>query len=436
MNQRSDPPPSHPMLYDAATGLPNILLTRELLQRWIALAQRSDRIVAVLNLKLLTADTPAPESTANALSRHLPMLVEALRHKVRHSDFGGISEDGALIITFGNLFSPGDANRVVTRLLRELRRRIAMEPGESGLSGGVSLYPVDGTDVDSLLICARKARDKATLNNAYFEFYSPQISHNIVQHTVLEDRLLQAIEYGELTVRYRPQYGLTSNRVEGIEALVHWQHPELGMISPGALVALAEDLGLSIKIGTFVLEQAVACHSEWSRGTGHQVELLIYLPAPGFIDRHFVGILREVLTKYPVVQNSLSLGLFESNILQRPERSAGILAALTEMGVRLSVFGFGAGHCSLAGLILYPLHSLTLDSTLVRNGLLDARARLMVETIMAAAQKLQRPITASGVQTRQQADWLRSLGCSRAQGPLFGPPVTAGEIGPLLEAGP
>lgn len=160
--------------------------------------------------------------------------------------------------------------------------------------------------------------------------------------------------------------------------------------------------------------------------------MLIYLPAPGFINQRFVNILREVLAESPVAPNTLLLGLSESSILQSPEKSASVLAAFTEMGIGLSLFGFGSGHASLAGLILYPIDTLTLDSALVRSGLLDDRARLMVETTMAVAQKLERRVTASGVQTPEQAAWLRSLGCNRAQGPLFGRPVAAEEIGRLL----
>lgn len=433
MNQTGNTRPGHRALYDETTGLPNTLLTRELLNRWITLAQRNDRIVAVLDLKVLAGTIADRESLDGAVSRLLTVVPALLYRTIRHSDFCGISEDGTFIITVGGLLSPGDANRVVARLLRELRRQAALEFGAMSLAGGVSLYPADGNDADSLLLSARKARNTATLNNTYFEFFSPQISQNIVQHTVLEDRLLLAIETGELTVRYRPQYGLTGNRrVESIEALVFWQHPELGMIPPGALVALAEDLGLSIKVGTFVLKQAVACHREWSGDIDHPPELLIYLPAPGFINQRFVNILREVLAESPVAPNTLLLGLSESSILQSPEKSASVLAAFTEMGIGLSLFGFGSGHASLAGLILYPIDTLTLDSALVRSGLLDDRARLMVETTMAVAQKLERRVTASGVQTPEQAAWLRSLGCNRAQGPLFGRPVAAEEIGRLL----
>jgi len=428
--------PRYPALYHTPTGFPNSLLTRELLVRWIALAQRSDRIVAVLDLKLLAAGEPDTGSAAGTMERIIQVVATTLRGTIRHSDFGGISEDGSFVVTFGNLFSPGDANKVVTRLMRELRRRTVNEFEQAHLVGGISLYPVDGADADSLLLSAREARDAAARKNTLFEFASQRISQNIVQHTILEDRLLQAVDSGELKVRYRPQYGLASNRIESIEALVYWQHPELGMISPGALVGLAEDLGLSLKVGTFVLGQAVANHHKWIQEIGNTVELLIYTPTQSFVDRRFVDIVDQLLIDCPAAADSLWLGLSESSILQNPEKSAGVLAAFTDIGVRLSVFGFGAGHSSLAGLVLYPLHGLTLDSTLIRNGLSDDRARLMVETAMAAAQKLELPVTASGLQTLAQADWLRSLGCSRAQGPLFGPPVTAGEIGELLRSEP
>ena len=207
------------------------------------------------------------------------------------------------------------------------------------------------------------------------------------------------------------------------------------MISPGALVGLAEDLGLSIRVGTFVLEQALLAYGKWTRNSDSSLELLIYTPAPSFIDQRFVSIVTSVLDNAPLAPERLSLGLPESSILQNPEKSSTVLAAFADLGIKLSVFGFGAGHASLTALILYPLHRLTLDSTLVRNGLSDTRARLLVETTMAAAKKLGKPVTASGLQTEEQAAWLRSLGCSRAQGPLFGSPVTAEEIGELLNTG-
>ncbi|MCB1829466.1 MAG: GGDEF domain-containing protein [Chromatiaceae bacterium] len=431
MNQSTAAGPRHPALYDATTGLPNILLTRELLNRWISLAQRSDRIVAVLDLKVLAVE----EGESRTEQRKFQAVTAALQSIIRHSDFSGISEQGTFIVTFGNLFSPGDANRVVTRLMRELRRRTPLEFDEPILTGGISLYPADGTDADSLLLNARSARDAAARKGTGFEFYSQRISQNIVQYTILEDRLLQAVSTGELVARYRPHYRMEGKQIESVEALVYWQHPELGMISPGALVGLAEDLGLSIRVGTFVLEQALLAYGKWTRNSDSSLELLIYTPAPSFIDQRFVSIVTSVLDNAPLAPERLSLGLPESSILQNPEKSSTVLAAFAELGIKLSVFGFGAGHASLTALILYPLHRLTLDSTLVRNGLSDTRARLLVETTMAAAKKLGKPVTASGLQTEEQAAWLRSLGCSRAQGPLFGSPVTAEEIGELLNTG-
>jgi len=424
-----------PALYDAATGLPNMLLTRELLQRWIALAQRNDRIVAVLDLKLI--DNPPPEAAAEAdsLPQQFQMISAALQNSIRHSDFCGLSDDASFIITFGGLFSPGDTYRVVNRLLRELRKQTPLEWDEPNLVGGISLYPVDGSDANSLILHAREARDIASRGNTHFEFFSHQISQNIVQHTVLEDRLLQALSSGELQVRYRPQYGLESRRIESIEALIFWQHPEHGLISPGQLVTLAEDLGLSITIGTFVLEQAIESQHMWRRQSGNALELLVYLPAPSFIDRRFVEIVRNLQDESELEPGTLSLGLSESSILQNPEKSSAVLAAFADSGVRLSVFGFGAGHSALAGLILYPIHSLTLDSVLTRNGLADPRARLLVETALAAADKLGLPVTAAGLQREEQARWLKALGCNRAQGPLFGQPVSADAIGKLLQNG-
>lgn len=426
----------HPSaLYDAATGLPNIALTRELLRRWIALAQRHDRIVALLDLKQMGKRQAAPEPSADGLAQQFRMISAVLQNTIRHSDFCGLSEDGSWLITFGGLFSPGDAYRVVNRLLRELRKQTPLEWDEPNLVGGISLYPVDGGDADSLMRRARKARDAASRSNTPFEFSSQRISQNIVQHTVLEDRLLQALNSGELLVRYRPQYGLISQRMESIEALVFWQHPELGMISPGQLVGLAEDLGLSITIGTFVLEQAMESQQKWRRQSRNPLELLVYLPAPSFIDRRFVEIVRNLLKSAELEPGTLSLGLSESSILQNPEKSSAVLAAFADSSVRLSVFGFGAGHSSLAGLILYPIHSLTLDSTLARSGLTDKRARLLVETSLAAANKLGLTVTAAGLQRKEQAEWLKALGCNRAQGPLFGQPVSADAIGKMLEAG-
>ena len=420
-------------LYDVATGLPNIGLTRELLARWISLAQRNDRIVAVLDLKLLGNTSAGGEPSGDSFLQQFRVLATVLQNTIRHSDFCGLSDEGSFLITFGSLFSPGDTYRVVNRLLRELRKQTPLAWDEPNLVGGISLYPVDGGDADLLILRAREARIAASRANTYFEFFSHQVSQSIVHHTVLEDRLLQALAGGELQVRYRPQYGLTSRRIEGIEALLFWQHPELGMISPGQLVELAEDLGLSVKIGTYVLEQAMERQLMWHRGEGSPVELLVYLPAPSFIDRCFVAIVRGLLDKPELVPGTLTLGLSESGILHNPEKSSAVLTAFAELGVKLSVFGFGAGHASLTQLILYPIDSLTLDAVLTRNGLSDRRARLLVEASLAVVHKLGLPVTAAGLQQESQAQWLQALGCSRAQRPLFGQPVDADTISVLLQ---
>ncbi|MCP3869591.1 MAG: EAL domain-containing protein [Gammaproteobacteria bacterium] len=432
MNRRNESTIRRSLLYDEATGLPGHLLTLELLDRLISLAHRNDRVVALLELGVYGKSGAPTGSPCDSVFRRLAGILKAT---IRNSDFIGVDEDRNFVIVFADLFSPGDANKVVTRLIQRLRREMAEDLGTLTLAGGISLCPIDGTDTESLLQKARNAHRSAIRNKTIVAFASQQISQSILEQTVLEERLLQALDTGELGVRYRIQYGLTSNRAEGIEALLYWRHPEFGMISSSALVTLAEDLGLSVKLGTFVLEHAIAHHHIWSGNPADSLDLLVYLPASSFIDRRFLDIVHRVLAEMDIPPGRLSLGFPEWSILQNPEKSSQVLPAFADLGVRLSVFGFGGGYTSLAGLVLYPVDSITLDSTVVRNGITDLRARRMLEAIMAASTRLNCPVIASGVQTTEQAEWLRDLGCTRAQGPLFGPPVE-GEALALQLSGP
>ncbi|CCQ98633.1 putative Diguanylate cyclase [[Clostridium] ultunense Esp] len=303
------------------------------------------------------------------------------------------------------------------------------------VSIGVSLYPEDGTDAETLLKNADTAlfRAKEQGRNTY-QFYTSSMYTEAFQRLVLENHLRRALENGEFTLFYQPLVDVSTGRITGVEALIRWQHPELGIISPGEFIPVAEENGLIIPIGDWVLTTACKKANEWIHAGFPPLRLNVNLSArqfqqPDFIDRIW-GILKE--TGLP--PQYLVIELTESIIMQNAEVNASRLQKLKEMGVMIAIDDFGTGYSSLSYLRRLPIDTLKIDRSFVWEISNSSDDRVIASAVISLAKSLQLKVVAEGVETTEQAEFLQKNGCYEMQGYLFSRPLPDQKMEEMFKA--
>jgi EAL domain-containing protein (putative c-di-GMP-specific phosphodiesterase class I) len=297
---------------------------------------------------------------------------------------------------------------------------------------GVALYPNDGADHDSLAQSAEAAVQRAlTMMTERYTFYHPELNDGVHERFRLESGLRRALERGEFAVHYQPQASLSSGAIVGLEALVRWQHPELGLIGPAAFIELAEETGLILPIGEWVLHTACAQNAAWQCAGMRAVPVSVNLSArqfsPGIVDT-----VSRVLAETGLDPQLLELELTESASMEDPEKTCEIMGQLKAMGVRLAIDDFGTGYSNLNYLKRFPVDRLKLDRSFVRDILSDPDDLAISRAVIAMAHGLRLNVVAEGVEDRGQLALLAENGCDDIQGYLFSRPVGADDCGQML----
>ncbi|MBB5393862.1 MULTISPECIES: EAL domain-containing protein [unclassified Herbaspirillum] len=298
---------------------------------------------------------------------------------------------------------------------------------------GVACYPADGIDGETLIRHADIAmyRGKQTGRNN-FQFYTPAMNEQALERLRIEADLRGALENNEFLLHYQPKVDLASGRVVGSEALIRWQHPQLGMVSPARFIGLAEETGLILPIGAWVLRTACVQCRRWQLGGHDDISVSVNLSVGQFLQKDLVTSIAEVLEDTGLPPASLELELTESLMMTDVEHAIGILGGLKELGVRLSIDDFGTGYSSLAYLKRFPIDVLKIDRSFVRDITIDADDAAITASIISLARHLKLRVIAEGVETDEQLDYLRHYGCDEIQGYLFSPPVPAEKFEQLL----
>jgi diguanylate cyclase (GGDEF)-like protein/PAS domain S-box-containing protein len=424
--------------HDPLTGLPNRLLFNDRLGQAIERARRNQQLLAVM---ILDIDRFKLINDSLGLARGdqvLRLVGERLVAAVRRSDtVARLGADDFLLLlpgVDGAANTAKDAQKVLDTFLPSLE--IDDQELHLGASLGITLYPHDGDDDETLIRNADTAlyRAKESSRGSY-QFYTTDMNASAFERLVLETRLRKALDRQELILHYQPQVCLDSGAVVAVEALVRWFHADLGLIPPAEFIPLAEDTGLILELGRWVLSTACAQVRAWQEQGFADLRLAVNLSGRQFEQDDLVRSIAEVIEEACFDPADLELELTESSIMRRPEQAALKLQALDRLGIRLSIDDFGTGYSSLGHLKRFPIRTLKIDQSFIQDITTDPNDAAITQAIIALAESLQLKVIAEGVETRDQLNLLRRYHCDEMQGYLFARPLPAGELLTLLRSG-
>ncbi len=417
--------------HDALTDLPNRVLLFDRLNRALVRARRHRRLLAVLFIDLDRFKNINDSLGHEAGDQLLQQLSDRLRGCVRGDDtvarFGG----DEFVILLDDVARDGDVHEVAQKVLDELLSPFMVESQQLFITAsiGVSLYPNDGDDSSALLRYADVAmyRAKEIGKNTY-QFYSAEMSARAFERLTLESSLRCALERNEFQLYYQPQVNSMSGALVGVEALLRWKHPELGMVMPAEFMPMLEETGLIVAVGEWVLKTACTQLRAWHDAGWPSLRIAVNLSARQFGAKSLIATVEEALALMGGDPAQLELEITESVFMQHAMVTADTLSELFAMGCRLAIDDFGTGYSSLAYLKRFPINVLKIDHSFVRDISDDKDDREIVSTIIAMAHNLMIEVVAEGVETETQTAFLRACGCDFMQGYLFGRPLPAEEI--------
>jgi diguanylate cyclase (GGDEF)-like protein/PAS domain S-box-containing protein len=423
---------------DSLTGLPNRRLFGDRLAIALAQAHRYRHRLALIFLDL-DRFKPVNDTLGHAVGDALLRAVaERLTACVREGDTVARLAGDEFTLLLPGIHYAEDVSIVSRKLLDALRRPFSLDGHDVGItaSGGVALYPEDGEDEEALVKSADAAMYRAKERGRdNFQIFSPAMAEKALERRALEESLRRALEKKEMTLHYQPCLELATGRVLGVEALLRWRRPELGVVMPRDFIALADFTGVILSVGPWVLETACRQAREWqrrgSRGLRMMVNLSVYeLQQPDLVEH-----VEKAIAASGVDPDTLHLEIPEGYAMQNLDRAVEVLRALRDVGVHLAIDGFGAGFSSLAHLRRLPVDALKIDLSFVRGATTDPDDASVVTAVIAVAHSLGLRVVAQGVESEAQVSLLRSLGCDEVQGFLWSPPLAAKECERLLAGG-
>jgi diguanylate cyclase (GGDEF)-like protein/PAS domain S-box-containing protein len=424
--------------HDFLTSLPNRVLLSERLSQAIGLAHRRGKQVALLFLDL-DFFKHINDSLGHAIGDQLLQAVAGrLSACVRTTDTVCRQGGDEFVILLAEIEQPQDAALVAEKLLLALAEPQVIGEHELHvtLSIGISVYPDDGTAADTVLQNADTAmyHAKARGRNNY-QFFTADMNRHAVRRLFVESGLRRALKQGEFQLYYQPQIDLASGAMTGTEALVRWLDPDLGLIGPARFVPIAEECGLIVPIGRWVLREACRQVQSWLDAGLAAVPVAVNISAVEFRQKGFVEGVALILEETRLPAHYLELELTESIVMHDTEASTLVLAALKSMGVQLAIDDFGTGYSSLGYLKRFPIDTLKIDQSFVRDLATDADDATIVSAVIGMGRNLKQRVIAEGVETDEQLVFLRGQRCDQGQGFLFNHPLPADDLARLLVTG-
>ncbi len=422
--------------YDSLTGLPNRAALKARIEHAIALAHRLRKHAAVLFLDLdrfkLINDTLGHAVGDELLAAVGQRLRKALREVDAISRVGG---DEFIVVLF-NLAERKDAGNLAAKLLKALSKPFAIGPHELyvTVSIGTSIYPNDGTAPEALMekadIAMYHAKRRGRNNHQY---YDVRMDENAGRRLRLMNDMRKGLEQSEFQVFYQPKLSATTGQITGLEALVRWEHPELGLLAPDEFIPLAEETGLILPLGEWVLRTVAQQHALWLAGDLPPVLIAVNLSGYQLQQSNFADTVHRILSATGMEPRFLEFEITETVLMQNPELAENVLKAFSASGIRIAVDDFGTGYSSLAHLKRFSVDALKIDKSFVQDVERNATDAAITTAIIAMGSSLNLQVIAEGVETKGQLRFLREKHCSDVQGYLFSKPVPAEAITRYME---
>jgi diguanylate cyclase (GGDEF)-like protein/PAS domain S-box-containing protein len=422
--------------FDPLTGLPNRNLLADRIAQAIAHAHRNQDEIALMFLDLDHFKNVNDSLGHDPGDRLLKEVGVRLAGCLREGDTVGRYGGDEFVIVLPDIKEGQDADRVARKIMQQLAVPFVIDGHELhvGASIGISVYPRDGADAKTLMKSADTAMYHAKVaGRMHFRFFTPEMNVVVQERRALETSLRRALNEKQLVLHYQPQIDLASERIVSLEALVHWQHPELGLIEPSQFIAIAEETGLIGPIGEWGLKEACRQNKAWQDTGLARLPVAVNLSARQFPCHDLVATVQNALAETQLEPQCLELELTEPALMHQAEETVATLNTLSAMGVQLAIDDFGMGYSSLSYLKRFAIDRLKIDRSFVRDIPNDPDAVAIARAIIAMAHGLGLKVTAQGVETRDQVAFLRAHGCDGAQGYYFGEPQEGSEIARLLE---
>ncbi|MBX9870624.1 MAG: EAL domain-containing protein [Burkholderiaceae bacterium] len=414
--------------HDPLTGLPNRVLLEDRLEQAIAQAERSHHGLALVFMDLDNFKK-INDSLGHAAGDALLKEVAArLKRCVRDTDTVSRQGGDEFVLVLGGLHGAEGSLPVLTKIMETLQEPFVCEGNELSTSAsmGVALYPQDGNSFDILRKKADMAmyRAKEAGRNIY-RFFDEAMDEEAVEHLLMRSGLRRAIERGEFVLHYQPQIDIASGRVVGVEALLRWEHPEFGLVPPGRFIPVAEESGLIVPIGAWVIEEACRQAMVWRQAGLPDLVMAVNLSAAQFRRSGIEDTVAQALQRSGLVPALLELELTESILLQDVEQVLATVQRLKQLGVQLAIDDFGTGYSSLSYLKRFDIDKLKIDQSFIRDLASDPDDAAIVRAIIQMAHSLGLRAIAEGVETAELLQQLRGFGCDEAQGYHYARPMPA-----------
>jgi diguanylate cyclase (GGDEF)-like protein/PAS domain S-box-containing protein len=419
----------HQVYYDQLTDLPNRVLFTDRLNQVIGLTRRHDeRHFAVMFLDLDRFKLINDSMGHDAGDQLLKQAAHRLRGSVRESDTVARLGGDEFTVLLTEIRTSKDAAAVAQKILDAFHPPFHLNGEEVfvSVSIGISVYPEDGSNIEVLLKNADMAMYRAkSAGGSWFDLYDEELGAMASQRLSMETALHKALDRNEMLLHYQPQFSCESGELIGFEALLRWQHPERGLLAPDAFLGIAEETGLIVPIGAWILQTACAQAQAWRRDVpGHRL-MAVNLSARQFQSADLTRQVSEALQRSGLPHSCLELEITEAVAMHNLDTSISVMHQLAELGVQFSIDGFGTGHSSLAYLKKLPIHAIKIDRTFVQDLVADEDDVAICSAIVAMAHKLGMRVVAEGIEDREQLAVLKQYKSLAGQGYLLGHPVPA-----------
>lgn len=425
--------------HDTLTGLPNRAMFGQRLAQALARAQRNARMIAVLFVDLDRFKVINDTLGHDAGDRLLQQVAARLRACLREGDTIARQGGDEFVVLLEDIAEGTQASGAAQKILETVADPYVLGGQEFNVTAsvGISIFPEDADDVQALLknadIAMYRAKESGKNN---FQFYSAQANRHSLEKLALETDLRHALDRGELHLQYQPKVCMRSGRITGVEALIRWRHPVRGAIAPAQFIALAEETGLILPIGDWVIRRACADARTWLSNGLPPTPVAVNLSARQFGRDGLADLIAAVLDDCGLGPALLELEITESAVMDNAERAAAVLDRLHGMGVRVALDDFGTGYSSLGYLKRFPVDSVKIDRSFIADLPRDDDDVAITCAVIAMAHSLEMKVVAEGVETAAQVTFLLDHGCDEMQGFRFSQPCDAASVAALLAAPP